>query len=126
MVAPSQEESDETNNIYEKKFLLPDLQILSIDREDSIIQTGQPIDWKILVKNNGSGSAPQSYLAFDDDASTNFSPISNIAVPRLNPGQIHEVTFSRNPKVGESYWIEIDAKNRVSESNENNNVEQAC
>jgi subtilase family serine protease len=113
-------ESDETNNDKEMKFatLTPDLVIKNIGWLIEDPMTNDDVYFTITIKNQGTGIAGSSQLKYSvDKNSAVFGDITQIPA-----GDIAEYKFNSILEGGpHTANVTIDANNKVTELDENNN-----
>lgn len=101
---------------------LPDLKIESIVPESANPQAGQPLNFNVKVKNQGTATAGDTLATYY----INEGSGQNISVPSISAGESTTVSFSLpGDQVTEgqmSVRVIADSKKTVLESNEGNNV----
>ncbi|MFC1913652.1 CARDB domain-containing protein [Chloroflexota bacterium] len=111
-------ESDESNNRKTLNLPPPDLILQNIAWFPENPATGDAVTFTATIKNQGSGKADESLIAFY----INDSPINHQELPEINPGATVTKTFTWTAEVG-SYIIRAvaDDANNITESSETNN-----
>ena len=128
-------ESDEDNNVYAGvnfRFTvtappLPDLIVSSASLGDTTVEQGDRIRISATVKNQGSGSAGRSRVAYYWGSNiSNLAKIGDDSVSSLSAGESDDESINADTDDLEpgTYYvlIEADYEKDVEESNETNNI----
>ena len=118
-------ESREDNNTHHSVLWEADLIVEKVTNEPEEPKIGQVVTWEVLIRNDGRGNARDFHVAFDSDPDPAVDPLQTRLVGLLGPGEKKSVQFNRKSSADEpDYWILIDSRDAVSETNENNNVKR--
>jgi subtilase family serine protease len=117
-------ELDETNNDKTATYSTsaPDLIINSISRSPSSLSENTTVTFTVTIKNQGSGKADHSWVAYyiDDTYQT------SVYINQMSPGATVTKTFTWTAQVfSQTFMAVADANDRIMESDETNNAKTA-